>query len=651
MRPAPAFRRPGYPLTAPGARLAALLALLTALATTFGQSAPPPADEPRIQLTVEERAYLRRLGPIKICPDPDWAPFQVRDEEGRFHGIAIDLLELIARRLQLDFTYVTVRDWDEALALARAGRVQVLHFLNQSPQRDTWLNFTAPLLVDPNVFITRAEHAFITDATQLSDEVIALPVGTSVEERVRRDFPNLKVLAVQSEADAFDAVSYRAADLTLRSLTVAAYTIRKEGLFNLEIAGQAPDAYVNRLRMGVIKTEPMLRDILDQGIATITAREREAIVNRHVNITVVEPLDYGFILRLAGGLAVLIGVSFYWNLRLKRINAALRESERSKAVLIANLPGVAYRCRYDRDWTMEFISAGCLELTGYLGEDLLHNRRLSFNDLIVPEDRERVWQIWEEARHGSRSAKLEYRIQTADQRVKWVFEQGVFVAADAGGEPGMMEGLIIDITAQKRVEAELYRVSIHDELTGLHNRRYLLERLGALNAESARTGRTFAVSLIDLDFFKRINDVHGHAGGDFVLREFADLLRAHVRPYDLAGRYGGEEFILVTLDSDIALAAVLLDRLRTRLRERVFRFEGRDLRVTFSAGVASRSARDGDVSVESLIAEADGRLYQAKAAGRDRVVPGPAAGQGEDPTLASDQQPAAPGPLAGPGAE
>lgn len=104
----------------------------------------------------------------------------------------------------------------------------------------------------------------------------------------------------------------------------------------------------------MIKTEPMLRDILNKGIATITPHEREEITNRHVNITVVKPMDYGFILRIAAALAALIGLAFYWNLRLKRINAALQESERSKSVLLANLPGMAYRCRLDRDWTMGF---------------------------------------------------------------------------------------------------------------------------------------------------------------------------------------------------------------------------------------------------------------------------------------------------------
>jgi len=194
------------------------------------------------------------------------------------------------------------------------------------------------LFLDSNVFITREEHPFITDASLLKDKTIAVPSGTSIEEKIQRDYPNLKILNTgNSESEVFKAVAERRADLTLRSLTVSAYTIRKGGWFNLKIAGQASDEYVNHLRIGVLKSEPMLRDILNKGIATITSQEREKISNRHVNITVVKPIDYGFIFRVAAVLSALIGLSFYWNLRLKRSNVALQESERSKSVLVHKL--------------------------------------------------------------------------------------------------------------------------------------------------------------------------------------------------------------------------------------------------------------------------------------------------------------------------
>ncbi len=431
-------------------------------------------------LSGEEREYLDRLGPVTVSPDPDWLPFEHVDEQGNFTGIAADLLDLLADRLGIEFDYVFPADWNEALALSMAGEVLVLPFLNRTPQREEWLVFTEPLLVDPNVFITREEHPYIYDATQLTGTTIVFPAGTLMEERVRGDFPNLNVTTVEREEDVFRAIVDRTADMTLRSLTIAAYTIRKEGLFSLKIAGHAPDPYVNRLRMGVLKSEPMLRDILDKGIATITPQEREEIVNRHVNITFVSSAGYIVVFRIAAVLAVFAALFFYWNLRLRRINAALKESERSKSVLIANLPGVAYRCRYDENWTMEFVSDGCLPLTGYSSDDLVENRTISYNDLMVQEYREFARKIWKKSVAERSPAVLEYRIITAGGSEKWVFEQGLPLFDDTGNVE-YLEGLIIDITARKRLEERLERAITLQELIAVISTDFINANLGNID--------------------------------------------------------------------------------------------------------------------------------------------------------------------------
>ncbi|WP_129677614.1 GGDEF domain-containing protein [Candidatus Chloroploca sp. Khr17] len=363
----------------------------------------------------------------------------------------------------------------------------------------------------------------------------------------------------------------------------------------------------------------MLRDILDKGIATITPREREAITNRHVNITVVQPFDYGLLLRIAGLLAVLAGVWFYWSMRIRTINASLRESERSKSLLIANLPGVAYRCRFDRDWTMEFVSEGCFKLTGYPSEALLYNQKVAYNDLIHPEDRERVWEGWQAASAQRTPVQLEYRLIAATQREKWIFEQGAFVC-DEAGQIQALEGLLIDITDRKQAEEEVYRISIHDDLTGIYNRRYIFERLEKLMKEYERNCRDFAIALIDLDFFKKINDTYGHQGGDYVLQQFAQLLSSSCRPYDLVGRYGGEEFIVIALNLDHEAMAQLMKRVRERLDEQTCIFEGQRITVTFSAGIAASSEAGVGFSSEALVSQADKRLYDAKELGRNRII-------------------------------
>ena len=133
---------------------------------------------------------------------------------------------------------------------------------------------------------------------------------------------------------------------------------------------------------------------------------------------------------------------------------ALRESERALATLMDNLPGMAYRCRNDRRWTMEFVSSGCLELTGYEPEALLGESGLAFADLILPEDRESVWDRVQEAVAQRRSFHLTYRILTQGGQVRWVWEKGVGVWSDDGSLRGL-EGFVTDITERKRAEDQV----------------------------------------------------------------------------------------------------------------------------------------------------------------------------------------------------
>ncbi|TRZ75926.1 MAG: PAS domain S-box protein [Bacteroidetes bacterium] len=119
--------------------------------------------------------------------------------------------------------------------------------------------------------------------------------------------------------------------------------------------------------------------------------------------------------------------------------------------LLDNLPGIVYRCRCDRDWTMEFISDGCHELTGYQVSDLLNNAKLSYNDIILPEDREIVWKNVEKGVQSRQSYTLEYRIRTSAGKIKWVWEKGKAIM-NAKGDVEYLEGFINDITEQKHLE-------------------------------------------------------------------------------------------------------------------------------------------------------------------------------------------------------
>jgi len=438
------------------------------------------AAETSLELSAAERAWLAERDSVSVCVDPDWLPFEMLNSRGEHEGIAADLLRLVAERAGLQLQVVPTRDWDSSLAESRAGRCQLLSFLNQTPERDAWLIFTRPLFTDANVLIAQEEHPYVVDLSALVGATVALPSGTSVEERIRDHYPQLRIIRTETDAQALALVNEGKADLTIRSLTMAAYTIRHEGWFNLKIAGQV-SGFGNQFRIGVLNSEPLLRDILDKAIATVTPVELNQIANRHVPIRVEAATDYRLIVQLVVVFSVVLLTSLFWIGRLRRLNE-----------------------------------------------------------------------------------QLQIKSQT-------------------------------------------------DALTGLANRAALDGRFAVALEQARRYHRPLSIVMLDIDYFKRINDEFGHQTGDRVLREVAGLLQSCLRGTDAVGRWGGEEFLVLCPETNGLQAESFAERICEQVRAFPFS-SGQPQSV--SAGVAELSPAD---TADSLLRRADAALYRAKRGGRDRV--------------------------------
>ena len=171
----------------------------------------------------------------------------------------------------------------------------------------------------------------------------------------------------------------------------------------------------------------------------------------------------------------------------------------------------------------------------------------------------------------------------------------------------------------RMAQEKLAEMSVRDELTGLFNRRYFQEALDREISGAQRYGHGLALCMLDLDHFKVVNDTHGHLCGDRVLKKFGQLLEKSIRKYDVACRYGGEEFAVILPDTSLDKAISLCERFRERIKAFEFIFENENLHITTSVGVAA-SPTGGDISGEQLVELADKALYRAKREGRDRVV-------------------------------
>jgi diguanylate cyclase (GGDEF)-like protein len=178
---------------------------------------------------------------------------------------------------------------------------------------------------------------------------------------------------------------------------------------------------------------------------------------------------------------------------------------------------------------------------------------------------------------------------------------------------------LADGNVESAYHEEIYRLTIIDGLTGIHNKRYFLEFLDRELSRSARYLRPLSLILFDIDHFKVVNDHHGHLAGDFVLRELAQMAKSVVRTEELLARYGGEEFAVVLPETSAEGAFNLAERLRSQVESHSFLFENKTLGITISVGMTTTQG-ETELDVLQLILRADKKLYEAKRAGRNRVA-------------------------------
>ncbi len=179
-------------------------------------------------------------------------------------------------------------------------------------------------------------------------------------------------------------------------------------------------------------------------------------------------------------------------------------------------------------------------------------------------------------------------------------------------------GITIRLAYQlDRAEVQARQWAVTDDLTGAANRRHFFALAASEFERARRYAYPFAIVIIDLDDFKRVNDTHGHPAGDAVLRAVSDLCRRQIRAVDTFARYGGEEFVFLMPGTGATEAVAFAERLRDLLATTPIPFKGHELRVTISAGVSGW--RSDDTDLDALIVRADDALYQAKAQGKNQI--------------------------------
>ena len=294
----------------------------------------------------------------------------------------------------------------------------------------------------------------------------------------------------------------------------------------------------------------------------------------------------------------------------------LRGIEDRYGPLPEGVPSVAYIYEPGLDGRCLYISPSVEKVLGYPRAQWLEETPL-WDNLLHPEDFERVTTNEAECARSGETLVQEYRLRSADGSDVWIRDEMTVVRGLNGDQEPLFYGVFLDVSDRKRMEAELEHLALYDPLTDLPNRALFSDRLAQVLGRRERRAPT-AVYFLDLDRFKRINDSLGHAAGDDVLREVARRLRAVLRPEDTIARFGGDEFtILCETVGGVLEAVSIADRLQRPLAIPL-RAGGAELRMSASIGVALCEPGEG-VDVERLIEDADAAMYRAKERGGART--------------------------------
>lgn len=284
-----------------------------------------------------------------------------------------------------------------------------------------------------------------------------------------------------------------------------------------------------------------------------------------------------------------------------------------------------------------YVSPSSHNITGYKVEEFLKDPGLMLK-LVHPEDREKFRAHREDAFRDRGPQELEFRIIKRDGSIRWIYHVCQPVLNEKGGFIGT-RGSNSDITERKTLDDQLrqayeklqaqYREieglqnvlreqSVRDPLTGLHNRRYMEEALRLEYARAVRGGLSFSIVMLDMDNLKQINDQYGHVFGDKTLQMLGAELSKATRMEDVTCRYGGDEFLIILHNTSAQDTCNKIESIRLQLSERPVMFEGQNIRVTFTAGVATFPIHGQ--TIEAVLQAADSALYTAKAAGRNMVM-------------------------------
>lgn len=565
--------------------------------------------------------------PLVVGSEEDYPPFATGKAGEEAGGFTVELWKAVAAENNLEYT-IKVGPFREILKEFKDGKIDVLINLAQSDERRRFADFSVPhVIVNGAIFVRKGESRIRSEADLEGKSIIVLNADLAHDYAVSRGWEK-QLIPVDTAADGLVLLENGQHDAMLLSKLVGLQTRKELGLTNI-VALDESAGFSQKFSFAVRKGNADLLAQINEGLALTKA---SAIYDDLYQkwFGVYEDTSYRYLLKYLVPAAILLFglAAFAFHQRQTAYKeAAMRRTQALETNLRFAREEQAHRfidsiidatpdpiSVIDRRHRWIIVNDAFCEFMGRSREELIGKTE---HDFLPKEQADAAFERDERVFTTGQMDLSDGFLTDASGAKRWVQTKKIRLIAANGEE--LIVAAIRDITEQKALQERLEYQAQVDYLTGLPNRRHFLELAELELARTLRSGIPFAVLMLDIDHFKKINDTYGHKIGDMVLQKLGEVCKDTLRDIDVVGRWGGEEFAVLLPGSDGDQAMEVAERLRQAIAETKMSLErGLPLQITVSIGVVPLKRKDANI--DTLLNEADQALYAAKRAGRNRVI-------------------------------
>ena len=544
----------------------------------------------------EEEIYLKGKKQITMCVDPDWMPYE-KLEDGKHIGMVADYFNIFQKEIGIPIKVIVTKTWSETLAVAKNRKCDIISLAMKTEKRKKYLNFTKPYVEMPFVLATKPNVSFINNLDKLKKEKIGVIKGHAINEILRKKYHNINIINVKNISEGLQKVVNGELFGFIDNIASIGYMLQSNFLNELKITSKFDEKW--KLGIAIRSDDLILLNIFNKVISILSPHIKQDILNNYVSIKYEQGFDYSLFWKIFGAIFILaIG------LLVRYITISKYNKEIEKYIIM--IDNNVLISSSDINGKITHVSKALCRLTGYTKNELIGKGHNIFRHKDMPES---VFEnMWDTLKSG-KFWQGEVKNLNKDGSHYWA---NIKINLDYNKNKTLKGYTAIrnDITDKKQIE----KLSLTDTLTQIPNRRYLDKEYELELKRAQRYNTIFSIIIIDIDFFKQVNDTYGHQVGDDILIQVAQLLNQNIRNTDILGRWGGEEFFIISPETNIEESK----NLASKLKDVIEYFDFPVVRsITCSFGLSQYNQKD---EKNDTFKRADKALYQAKKSGRNRVI-------------------------------